>query len=160
MKGVVRAGYKPLAQMRNHVSYLNQAPIVKTKEISTYSIYKTCSHFQSPVRCLKKLHLKETTLSPECYSYADSFILLKTGEVGKVKSIHDKDSEFYFKMAVYTKRNFFLHPLESREVGIYVIYPNETIMTCKTEDLFSKLMILPYNTKLVAMCILHTCNSF
>ena len=160
IKGAVRAGFKPLNQIGEHVSKLNCKYYVPKILNSMSSIKKkTCNH-DLHGKCYKKICQNNMILKPNNISERDSYILLKNGSIGTVTAIHVNElNDILLQIDCYnTIEDLFDDPIPSSQVGIYKIKILNRIktVTAPLSDVISKLFVLPYKThSLIAMTLLH-----
>lgn len=158
VKGAVRSGFKPLQQIGKHINRINHQPYVKIQNEPKFSKRRECCHELDGV-CYSKVVTNNIILKPVTYSKKDCYVVLKTGHICEVITVHECNSEPLFQMHIFKNvDNFFTEPLLSTEIGIYKIEKNNySDKICVLgSDIYSKLFVLPYkNNYLIAMIMIH-----
>ena len=153
IKNAVRAGYKPLAQIAKHVNYTNS--LLDNSSLEQYPDKTSkCTTYVNGGSCLKILKRKNFTLR---VGYdADCYIMLKSGCIGKVLSIKIIDGDSILKLKTCTKTDFFKNPICSSQIGIFIIELSDEEIMVNSDQILSKLLVLPFKRKLISVPMLHS----
>ena len=155
VKNSVRAGFKPLVQIGKHVTRKNS--VIPEKHASLSSVLNSkCDHDESGNECLKVLRENGMVLKPSIKKCADSFVMMKNGDVGEIISIHIVENNIVLDLKKYTKTNFFKNPIPSGDVGIFKLHTTSTTIKVNFYNILLKLLVLPYKICYIGIPILHS----
>lgn len=162
VKGAVRAGYRPLIQVCEHVTRQNfkvTGPKCPTKNIRKSK--RVCNH-DSTGTCLVKFQFLKTILKTKQASWKDSFVLTNAGVIGQVESMHDLNSHIDIELNAFLNvSDFFKYPLPSSQIGIYKIDVSngKKFLKVAHTEILHKLFVLPYVDNIyVVIPLLHMLN--
>lgn len=119
VKGSVRAGFKPLNQIAEHIERKN-ANIIPPHIVGPCVTIKNkkCKH-NLHGNCFQKLVIDHITLRPSEFSLSDAHILLKNGNIAEIIGIHKEQNIVLIVKTYQHCNNFFESPIESSLIGIY-----------------------------------------
>jgi hypothetical protein len=103
-----------------------------------------------------ELNMKEFTLK---LKDGDNCIMLKSRKLGKVVNILENEEKIYVLLQQFmTYEPFFLKPLDSTRIGIFLVSVlSEELILCHISLISNKYVLLPYRDRLyVAIPLLHT----
>lgn len=147
VKGAVRAGYKPLSQIASHISNLNKKSIDKEK-LPAYSFSKKISNCNHGIngQCFKKIHVASITFKVESLGQNDCYVMLPSGEIGKIISIHKENESILLQLAIYKVSNLFVSPIQSVDVGIFKLgYESPmTVHKINNVSVIEKMFVVPF----------------
>lgn len=159
IKGSVTAGFKPLQQLSHHLGQFNvKVPEVHVSNYTeAYRRIKNCQH-QYPGDCYKNLTVKQN-LSVKVSSSLngrDSYIQTVSGDIGIINGIHHENGHYCIFIQLMEKTDLFTEPIASSSVGVYKVKQLDSHMWVKSEDIFCKLIVLPYRKSLLAQVLMHS----
>lgn len=166
VKGSVRAGYKPLQQMAKHLNRRNLMPTQNLKPPTiTSGKVKKCSHGQAGGDCFKKVQSSTMLIRVKTDdNWKDSCIQNRDGDIGLVCGIHKLVEQVTVLLQVFVvKDNFFTTPVPSSTVGVHAVSQLGPCQWIKFEDIFSKMILLPFKKFYIAELLPHSvagCASF
>ena len=159
IKGCIRSGYKPLQQIASYIDRSNRnIPPIPTMTITLLSpVKKRCSH-EMEGSCYRKVKLANgTILSVDSKNTRDSCIQLKTGEIALLSAIHEGDSSVKFFVNCFkTKLDYFIEPMPSSAVGIFVVCDLGLWKWVSVDDFSTKLFAVPYKQRYIVQIMPHT----
>lgn len=121
IKGAVRSGYKPLNQVAEHIiSSVNINFCSEPKEATISLKNKFISN--EGKACFKCISFSFTSLKAEKFSQNDCYILLKNGQCGVIENIYKEEHIKLIIRKFLKASNFFIVPLKSVDVGVYIRY--------------------------------------
>jgi hypothetical protein len=79
--------------------------------------------------------------------------MLKCGKIGIIHSI----SSDALGIKMFTEKSaFFSDPVDSQDIGIFKVYNLGGLCEMHLDDIFSKMLLVPFSTYYVALKLLHT----
>ena len=159
IKGIAMGGFKPLQQISQHVTKLNLEvdQVDVSKSVQAYGHIKECIH-DMPGNCFKSLKLRQnmTVKVISCLNGRDSAVQTVGGDIGIIHAIHNNNNKNHILLQLFEKSDLYTKPLASSKVGVHKL---QKLATCKfvtSEEIFGKLIIVPYKKKFIGQVLLHS----
>lgn len=155
VKGSVRAGYKPLNQIVQHLTNKNEE--IMTCKQNKLKVKQLIRQKNKSTYFYKKIVFNELCIKAGEVGDADNTIRLKDNSIVVVKSIlsaHNKITLVVQKFLV--QEPFFTLPLNSTSVGVYKVSKLSRKEICSPGDFNGKMMLLPFKDGFVATLLLHS----
>jgi len=159
IKGAVRAGYKPLQQIKRHIINVNNRIVSsKTKSRKDFTVHRLYRN-EHGLKHYKKLKfgLSFTVIKGEI-ECRDNAVKLNDGTLAIVIDIIENE-ENNIKLKIKRFRsvdNFFVEPLQSKNVGVFKVSNLGHIEEIYPDRVENKLVLLPLKKKFVASVLMHS----
>ena len=149
MKLSIKSGHKPLQQVAKFVTAKNAKNLPPSSD--TFPLFKRFLN-------RKYLEFKSFTIVTGSIGAADNCILLKDGSLAIVEDIILNDRYFFKCKKFKFLKDLFKTPIESRKVGIFVVWSLDLNgKLVPVDDLHSKCVLLPMKEdNYCALKLIHT----
>lgn len=158
IKASVRAGFKPLHQISEHIDRMNSttvrthAPTSQNLAVRVKS--KDCSLNDLPGECYAKILFKHFVINIK--QDKDSWIKTKIGHIGKIQHIHRSNKGIIINIIIFKElHDLFKKPCSSSSFGIYKANNLSEPFWINATDVMYKVICVPYHTYHIAQVISH-----
>ena len=159
IKGAVRAGYKPLQQIKRHIVNVNATFILKNN-VEEFCLHKAVKHSTEIVegQAYKKLiYGDQFSVQRGELGARDNTVQLTNDDIAVVVDIIECNKMIQLVAQIFKKvTNLYKKPLESKHVATFVVSKIGNIVKITLCNFKCKMLLLPYRTKYVALVLPHT----
>lgn len=138
IKGRLSGRNRPLEQIMRHV-------VIENSKTNKKELKKQ--------ETTKKFYFGQTVIKRGLLGSRDNCVMLKCGKIGIIEYI----SSDALGINMFTeKSSLFSDPVDSRDIGIFKVNNLGGLCEIPLDDIYSKMLLVPFSTYYVALKLLHT----